>query len=58
MIDKKEGLKNFCINIKPIIFKIKHKNKLSLDELKQILEFYREVTYFIYAIDQKGEPNE
>ena len=46
-MDKKEGLRNYCVNIKSTMIKIRDKEKLSSDELNQILEFYKEVMCFL-----------
>ena len=38
-----DGIKNFCVNIKPVMLKVKNGEKLTNSERDQILQFYLEV---------------
>lgn len=38
-----EGIKNFCISIKPIMLKVKNGEKLTEDDRYRIVQFYLEV---------------
>lgn len=42
-----EGLKNFAVNIKPTMLKIKEGKKLTQSELQAILQFYLEVMDYL-----------
>jgi len=46
-MDKKEGLLNYCLNIRPIMLKILEGKEIHNDELKSIMEFYREVMSYL-----------
>lgn len=46
-MEQKEGLKNFAVNIKPIMERIRDKKSLSTSQLQSILQFYIEVVNFI-----------
>ncbi len=38
-----EGLKNFALNIKPLMFKLRTNEKLTKEEKEKIVQFYLEV---------------
>ena len=38
-----EGLKNFCLNISPIMKKLKENQKLTISENQTLVQFYLEV---------------
>ena len=44
-----DGLRNFTVNIKPIMTKIKNDERLTLEEAHQVLQFYLEVADYIWS---------
>ena len=46
-MEQKQGLKNFCVNIKPIMGKCNAGMKLTKDEQKEIVQFYLEVIDYL-----------
>ena len=42
-----EGIRNFAVNIKPAMLKIKAGKKLSYSELQSVLQFYLEVVDYV-----------
>lgn len=48
-----QGIKNFAINLKPSILKIKNGKKLLPDELNSIREFYLEVVDYTWKAERE-----
>ena len=46
-MEQKQGIKNFAVNIKPIMEKCRHGKKLTKQEQETIVQFYLEVVDFI-----------
>lgn len=46
-MEKKQGLKNFIVNIKPVMVKCRDGKKLTKDEQKTIVAFYLEVINYL-----------
>ena len=44
-----EDLKNFLINIKPIMLKVKNGEELTDNEREEIVQFYLEVSSFLFS---------
>lgn len=42
-----QGLKNFAVNIKPTMLKIKDGKRIHPDELQNVLQFYLEVLDYL-----------
>lgn len=51
-MEQSKGLKNFTVNIKPTMAKIKDGKKLTNSELQSILEFYLEVVDYISNVQK------
>ncbi len=46
-MEQLQGIKNFAVNINPIMLRIKHGKKPTAQELQSILQFYLEVLDFL-----------
>lgn len=58
MADQLQGLKNFAVNIKATMLKIKNREKVSKPELDSVLQFYLETIDFLGNITAQTKNEE